>query len=160
MVPTMKDIDTAIGKAPPGGPECTISRCRVTYPPIISQMEGTGEVCQWILGLMSGRPVCYTAKPPTPTSVAIADPHAIATNAFKMRWLDVSVVCIPSIFPGRQMSTQGDMIWEGCTIVLIALVWPAQSRFPILLKCLIEYHILLPKHRQLLTDLFNQLHPL
>jgi len=39
-------------------------------------------------------------------------------------------------------------------------VWPAQAWFPILLECLIEYPVLLPKHWQLLTDPYNWLHPL
>ena len=44
------------------------------------------------------------------------------------------------------------VIQEGCTIVLIAPVWPAQAWFPILLKCLVEYPVLLPRHCLLLTD--------
>ena len=37
-------------------------------------------------------------------------------------------------------------------------MWPAQAWFPILLKCLVEYPVLLPRYCLLLTDPFNRLH--
>ena len=109
VVPTTKD--TAIGRAPPGGPEC-IRRCRVTYPPIISRMEvteGSLPMDPGLDGAMSGRPVCYTAKPPTSSLCELEARSPCNSNrCLRDDMVRCSGVRIPSILPGRQMSTQGD----------------------------------------------------
>ena len=120
------------------------------------------EVFQWILDLMGPCQVDLFAtrlNHQLPHYVSWKpDPHAIATDAFEMTWSDVQGYAFPPFsLVGRCLRK---VIREGCTIVLIAPVWPAQAWFPILLECLIEYPVLLPKHRQLLTDPFNRLHPL
>ena len=78
----------------------------------------------------------------------------MAADAFEMRWADFQGYAnSPFSLVGRCLCK---VIQEGCTIVLIAPVWPAHARFPILLKCLVEYPVLLPRHCLLLTDPFNR----
>ena len=49
---------------------------------------------------------------------------------------------------------------EQSGILLIAPVWPGQPWYPTLLETLVDYPILLPMLPDLLTDPFNQQHPL
>ena len=82
----------------------------------------------------------------------------MATDAFEMRWAGFQGYAFPPFsLVGRCLRK---VIQEECTVILIAPVWPAQAWFLILLKCLVEYPVLLPRHRLLLTDPFNRLHPL
>ena len=125
-------------------------------------MEAAGEHLSLSFGLagaMPDRPIYDSPKPSTSTVCELeVRPSCSGNQCFRdeVGWL--SGVCLSSFsLVGRCLRK---VIQEECAIILIAPVWPAQARFPILLKCLVEYPVLLPRHRLLLTDPFNRLHPL
>ena len=85
------------------------------------------------------------------------DPYATATDAFEIRWTDSQGYAFPPFaLIGRYLQK---ICHEGSTVVLVAPVWPSQSRYPLLLEMLTSLPALLPIHRNLMRDPFNMDHP-
>ena len=103
--------NNVISRAPSRIPE-RIGRRRVTYSPLVSRMEATREGLPTNPGLdgaMPGRPICYAPKPPTSTVRELETRSSCNSDrCLRGEMVRYSGVCIPSILPSRQMSTQGD----------------------------------------------------
>ena len=159
MVLTKKD--NVVSRAPSGDPKC-MGRCRVSYPPIISRMEAAGEHLSSCLGLaraMSGRPICNSPKPSTSTVCELeARPSCSGDRCFRDEMGGLSGICLSSLFTSGQVPTQGDTRGvHNCTnssCVASPSMVPNPAEVPG------GVPVLLPRHRWLLTDPFNSLHPL
>ena len=86
------------------------------------------------------------------------DPGAMSNDAFQTSWKNLEGYAFPPFaLIGRCLQK---IKMEQSTIVLIAPAWQNQPWFPVLLEILIEFPLLLPWRKDMLTDPGDQLHPL
>ena len=105
---------------------------------------------------MPSRPFCYTFKPPTsPVCKLVARPICHGYGCIP------SPLDKPERLPFPPFSLVGRCLQkvrqEQSTLIVIALVWPAQVWYPLLLELLVQHPVLLPSHRYLLRDPFGKL---
>ena len=119
-------------------------------------------LCQWIMQVMGPCRVDLFAtrlNSQLPHYISWRpDPFAVATNAFQIPWLYLNAYAFPPFcLVGRCLQK---IKIERSSILLIAPVWPTQSWYPVLLESLVDIPMLLPQDQNLLSDPFNQRHPM
>ena len=86
------------------------------------------------------------------------DPDAVGTDALQFLWSNWEGYAFPPFcLIGRCIKKIRE---DGATLIMVAPVWRSQPWYPALLELLVDFPLILPGIQMLLTDPFNNPHPL
>ena len=86
------------------------------------------------------------------------DPNAVGTDALQLPWDRwVGYAFPPFCLIGRCLKKVRE---DKASLVLVAPVWRSQPWYPAFLELLVDFPLMLPRNPILLTDPFNNPHPL
>ena len=135
---------------------------RIPHLPFISRVETAHHSLQSDLstiGPMQGGPLASRLNNQLDQYVSWRpDPYAIATDAFQIAWHSTHGYAFPPFsLVGKCLQK---IHREEATVVMVAPVWSTQPWYPMLLESLIDIPILLTMHPDMLSNPFNERHPL
>ena len=86
------------------------------------------------------------------------DPNAVGTNALQLLWSNWEGYTFPPfcLIDRWVKKVREDRV----TLIMVAPIWQSQPCYPVLLELLVDFTLILPGIQMLLTDPFNNPHPL